>query len=115
MQNFLLLCVRAYANMIGINQIFARYHVKKNKENTVALNPISPEDKVPLKEKLAYGIGGLMDGGGVSMMNCVMLAYMVFNGVSAGLASTIMMLAKIWDAITDPFMGFISDLSLIHI
>ena len=109
MQNFLLLCVRAYVNMIGINQIFARYHVKKNKENTVALNPISPEDKVPLKEKLAYGIGGLMDGGGVSMMNCVMLAYMVFNGVSAGLASTIMMLAKIWDAITDPFMGFISD------
>lgn len=109
MQNFLLLCVRAYVNMVGINQIFARYHVKKNKENTVALNPISPEDKVPLKEKLAYGIGGLMDGGGVSMMNCVMLAYMVFNGVSAGLASTIMMLAKIWDAITDPFMGFISD------
>jgi len=83
--------------------------VKKNKENTVALDPISPEDKVPLKEKLAYGIGGLMDGGGVSMMNCVMLAYMVFNGVSAGLASTIMMIAKIWDAITDPFMGFISD------
>lgn len=83
--------------------------MKKNKENTVALDPISPEDKVPLKEKLAYGIGGLMDGGGVSMMNCVMLAYMVFNGVSAGLASTIMMIAKIWDAITDPFMGFISD------
>lgn len=83
--------------------------MKKNKENTVALNPISPEDKVPLKEKLAYGIGGLMDGGGVSMMNCVMLAYMVFNGVSAGLASSIMMIAKIWDAITDPFMGFISD------
>lgn len=83
--------------------------MKKNKENTVALNPISPEDKVPLKEKLAYGIGGLMDGGGVSMMNCVMFAYMVFNGVSAGLASSIMMIAKIWDAITDPFMGFISD------
>ena len=83
--------------------------MKNKKENTVALDPIRPEDKVPLKEKLAYGIGGLMDGGGVSMMNCVMFAYMVFNGVGAGLASTIMMVAKIWDAITDPFMGFISD------
>ncbi len=83
--------------------------MKKNKENTVALDPIRPEDKVPFKEKLAYGIGGLMDGGGVSMMSCVMVAYMVYNQVDIGLATTIMMIAKIWDAITDPFMGFISD------
>ena len=83
--------------------------MKKNKENTVALDPIRPEDKVPLKEKLAYGIGGLMDGGGVSMMSCVMLAYMTKNGIAMWVASTIMMVAKLWDAITDPFMGFISD------
>lgn len=64
---------------------------------------------MPLKEKLAYGIGGLMDGGGVSMMSCVMLAYMTKNGIAMTVASTIMMIAKFWDAITDPFMGFISD------
>ncbi len=83
--------------------------MKKNKENTAVLDPIRPEDKVPLKEKLAYGIGGLMDGGGVSMMSCVMLAYMTKNGIAMWVASTIMMVAKLWDAITDPFMGFISD------
>lgn len=50
-----------------------------------------------------------MDGGGVSMMSCVMLAYMTKNGIAMAVASTIMMVAKFWDAITDPFMGFISD------
>ncbi len=83
--------------------------MKKNKKNDVALEPIAEADRVPLKEKLAYGIGGLMDGGGVSMMSCVMLAYMTKNGIAMTVASSIMMLAKLWDAITDPFMGFISD------
>lgn len=83
--------------------------MKKEKTKTVNLEPIAEEDRVPLKEKLAYGIGGLMDGGGVSMMSCVMAAYMVYNGINIGVATTIMMIAKIWDAITDPFMGFISD------
>ncbi len=82
--------------------------MKKDKEKKV-LEPIAEADRVPMKEKLAYGIGGLMDGGGVSMMSCVMLAYMTRNGIAMSLASTIMMLAKLWDAVTDPFMGFISD------
>lgn len=83
--------------------------VKKEKTKNVTLEPIAEADRVPFKEKLAYGIGGLMDGGGVSMMSCVMLAYMTKNGIAMTLASTIMMIAKFWDAITDPFMGFISD------
>lgn len=83
--------------------------MKKEKTKNVTLEPIAEADRVPFKEKLAYGIGGLMDGGGVSMMSCVMLAYMTKNGIAMTLASTIMMIAKFWDAITDPFMGFISD------
>lgn len=83
--------------------------MKKEKAKNVTLEPIAEADRVPFKEKLAYGIGGLMDGGGVSMMSCVMLAYMTKNGIAMTLASTIMMIAKFWDAITDPFMGFISD------
>lgn len=83
--------------------------MKKEKTKTTTLEPIAEADRVPLKEKLAYGIGGLMDGGGVSMMACVMVAFMEHNGIALGLATTIFMLAKLWDAITDPFMGFISD------
>ena len=66
-------------------------------------------DYVPTKEKLAYGCGAFMDGGGVALMSCVMLKYMTNNGVAVAAASTIMLVAKFWDAITDPVMGFISD------
>lgn len=72
-------------------------------------NDILEEDRVPLKEKLAYGCGAFMDGGGVAMMSCVMLKYMTTMGIAMAVASTIMMVAKIWDAITDPLMGFITD------
>ncbi len=67
-------------------------------------------DHIPLKEKIFYGAGAMMDGGGVALMSCIMLAYMnKALGIAAGIASTIMMVAKFWDAITDPVMGIISD------
>lgn len=76
----------------------------KNKANVV-----HDADYIPLKEKFAYGVGALMDGGGVALMSCIMLKYMTSLGIEAAIASTIMMIAKIWDAITDPLMGFLSD------
>lgn len=89
-----------------------RYNVKK-KEKQVAVpgdaNYIVPEDRVPLKEKICYGIGGLMDGGGVALMACILVKYMETMGIPLKIASTIFMIAKLWDAITDPVMGFISD------
>lgn len=89
-----------------------RYNVKK-KEKQVAVpgdaNYIVPEDRVPLKEKICYGIGGLMDGGGVALMSCILVKYMTTMGIPMKIATTIFMIAKLWDAITDPMMGFISD------
>ncbi len=67
-------------------------------------------DYIPITEKIAYGLGGLMDGGGVALMACVMLNYMTNAlGIAMGIASTIMMVSKAWDAVTDPLMGIISD------
>ena len=66
-------------------------------------------ERIPSREKVAYGIGGFMDGGGVSLMSCIMLKYMTTMGVAMAVASTIMTVAKLWDAVTDPLMGFISD------
>lgn len=89
-----------------------RYNVKK-KEKQVAVpgdaNYIVPEDRVPLKEKICYGIGGLMDGGGVALMSCILVKYMTTMGIPMKIATTIFMIAKLWDAVTDPVMGFISD------
>ncbi len=79
---------------------------KKEKDLSYKSSP----DYVPLKEKLAYGCGALMDGGGVALMACVMLKYMTDTlGIVAASASTIMMISKIWDAVTDPLMGSITD------
>lgn len=89
-----------------------RYNVKK-KEKQVAVpgdvNYIALEDRIPVKEKICYGIGGLMDGGGVALMACILVKYMETMGIPLKIASTIFMIAKLWDAITDPVMGFISD------
>ena len=89
-----------------------RYNVKK-KEKQVAVpgdaNYIVPEYRVPLKEKICYGIGGLMDGGGVALMSCILVKYMTTMGIPMKIATTIFMIAKLWDAVTDPVMGFISD------
>lgn len=79
-------------------------------EKPLEIEEIKPEDKIPFKEKLAYGAGALMDGGGVALMSCVLLRYMTGSlGISVAVAGAIMMVSKIWDAITDPLMGNISD------
>lgn len=67
-------------------------------------------DHIPAGEKLCYGVGAFMDGGGVALMGCVMLKYMTSAlGIAMAVASTIITVGKVWDAITDPLMGFISD------
>lgn len=80
-----------------------------DREKDKSVNTVA-SDLIPNKEKLCYGIGGLMDGGAVALMSCIMLKYMTSAmGIAMAVASTIMMIAKIWDAVTDPLMGFISD------
>lgn len=80
-----------------------------DREKDKSVNTVA-SDLIPNKEKLCYGIGGLMDGGAVALMSCIMLKYMTSAmGIAMAVASTIMMVAKIWDAVTDPLMGFISD------
>lgn len=61
------------------------------------------------KEKLAFAGGDLFGGGAQSLVATVYLVFLVMNGLSATLAGSIIMIAKIWDAVTDPVMGIISD------
>ena len=68
--------------------------MKKQNKNVIDNSLTAPEDRIPLKEKVCYGIGGLMDGGGVAWMSCILLKYMTTMGISIGVASTIMMLSK---------------------
>ncbi len=72
---------------------------------------VTPEaDRVPLREKLAYGVGGIPNQWGASAIQD--LAVPFFNlilGMSPAWIGGIMMISKLWDAFTDPFMGHLSD------
>lgn len=66
--------------------------------------------KLSFSTKLAYGAGDL----GPAITANVMAFFLLFfftnvAGISAGLAGTILMIGKIWDAINDPIVGVLSD------
>lgn len=68
------------------------------------------EPKLKLRTLVAYGTAAL--GGG--MMDYAMMVYLMFFyadtvKIGAGLAGLAVMLANLWDAVTDPAMGYISD------
>jgi GPH family glycoside/pentoside/hexuronide:cation symporter len=65
---------------------------------------------ITLLEKSAYGVGGL--GGGLvrNMIGLYLLFYYAdIIGLSPAYVSLAIMIGNIWDAVTDPLMGFISD------
>ena len=73
-------------------------------------NPCSANDRVPLAQKVAYGLGGPVDILGVWVM--VSIAYPLFNmelGMSPTSVAVILMSLRLWDGIADPLMGWISD------
>jgi len=63
-----------------------------------------------LRTKLGFGAGDLFGGGASTLIS---MYYMFFLttvvGISPSLAGTAFLISKIWDAVTDPFMGVISD------
>jgi len=66
--------------------------------------------KLKVKEKLGFGICDL--GGNLifTVMGFWSLNYLTDTvGLTAALAGITVMIGKVWDAITDPFMGYISD------
>lgn len=66
--------------------------------------------QVPNKEKFAFCSGDIFCGGNQAIISVVYLVFLTdVVGINAGVAGTIIMLSKIWDAITDPMMGIISD------
>jgi len=66
--------------------------------------------KLNLSTKLAYGAGDLGPAITANVMGFFLLFFFTnVAGISAGLAGTILMIGKIWDAINDPIVGVLSD------
>jgi len=77
-------------------------------KSTDQTNP-SEHHCVPLSKKIAWGLGGLTN----DMVNALwVLAMPIFSlglGVKATWIGIALALPRVWDAISDPLMGFISD------
>ncbi len=66
--------------------------------------------KLNFSTKLAYGAGDLGPAITANVMGFFLLFFFTnVAGISAGLAGTILMIGKIWDAINDPIVGVLSD------
>ena len=70
----------------------------------------SKEDRIPFKQLAAYGFGGFIP---IALFNCVgQLTQLMGNislGISAFAMGCIMILPRLWDAVSDPFIGHLSD------
>jgi len=66
--------------------------------------------KVTVKNLIAYGSGDIYGGGGFFIVGMFFLFYLTeVVGLSPALAGLVFGIGKIWDAISDPLMGYISD------
>lgn len=77
---------------------------------TGAPHAISPEDRVPMSHKLAYGLGSFFDMWGHWLYPTI--AFQIFGlylGVPFHLIGIAVILNRLFDAISDPLFGWLSD------
>lgn len=68
------------------------------------------ERKVKRRNMIAFGVGDIYGGGAFFIIGSLLLIFLTdVAGIRPALAGTIIMIGKIWDAVTDPTMGYISD------
>lgn len=71
---------------------------------------MSEVKRVSKRTCLAYGIGGLGEGIGYNFFYGFFLFFLTnVAGVNPAWAGTISMIAVVWDAVTDPMIGYMSD------
>jgi GPH family glycoside/pentoside/hexuronide:cation symporter len=71
---------------------------------------IAPEDRVPVRQKIAYGLGAMVTIVAVnSVVQLTSLVYVVGLGISAIWIGYAQAFPRLWDAILDPFLGNVSD------
>ncbi len=70
----------------------------------------APADKLPTFTRIAYGAGEL----GPAMAGSTMIFFQLIfltnvAGLNAGYAGSVLLIGKVWDAINDPLIGWLSD------
>lgn len=66
--------------------------------------------EIKLRNMIAYGAGDIYGGGAFIIIGTYFMLFLTTNvGINPALAGLIVSLGKIWDAVTDPMMGILSD------
>ncbi|KAM3105803.1 MFS transporter [Phormidesmis sp. 146-33] len=72
--------------------------------------PIALSEKLSLSEKLAYGAGDLGPAITANVLGVFLLIFFTnVAGLKPGMAGSILLISKVWDAINDPIIGVLSD------
>lgn len=70
----------------------------------------APASKLSFGKKLGYGVGGAASNFIWMMISFYMLFfYTDVFGIPAAVAGTLFMVARVWDAVNDPIMGYLAD------
>ena len=73
------------------------------------MNEVTRE-KLSLKTKIGFGVGDIFGGGSMMIIGFYYLYFLTdVMLLSPSLAGTAFLVSKVWDAVTDPVMGIISD------
>ena len=66
--------------------------------------------EIKVKERFIFALGDLYGGGGQTIIGVLYLVFITnVIGIGPGIAGTMIMISKAWDAINDPLMGMITD------
>jgi oligogalacturonide transporter len=72
-------------------------------------------DKKPslsFKQIISYASGDIFGGGAFALVGLLFLRFLTDSAlISAGIAGTMLLIGKIWDAIIDPYIGHFTDVS----
>jgi GPH family glycoside/pentoside/hexuronide:cation symporter len=72
-------------------------------------NVTAPEDRISLKQKTAYAIGMLVNNLQAAALPAMIVVLNLGLGMDPVLVGFIGSISRVFDAVTDPMMGFISD------
>ena len=69
----------------------------------------SPADRIPVHQKLVYGLGAFVNNLLAAASGGMMIVLNLGLGMNPALVGLLGALPRLWDAMTDPVMGYISD------
>ena len=79
-------------------------------ESTNQQQDSKKKSTLPLKEKIAFGSGEFANRYGENGVNDIATpVYNIILGLSPATIGVVLMLMRLWDSITDPIMGWVSD------